>query len=310
MNLTPRPTVAIRLHRLPELDLAGMVASGTVTPAAASMLRAAVRAGLNMVVSGGPGAGKTTLVRVLAHEIAPAEHVVTVEEERELGLHLDQARHPLVTPFEAREANAEGAGEISLDDLLKQALRHSPSRVIVGEVRGGEVTAMLRALANGATGGMCTLHANSAGAVFDRIAALAQLAHPPLPIIAAYQWTATAINFIVHVERRDSIDSRGRRSRRRMVTEIIEVGPVGDSGRPDATVVFGPGPDGSTVPLLPPSPKLLAELTRQGFDWQAAQLPTGHPPTTRYTPGGYDTGPRRSSGAAGNGWAGNGRAER
>jgi pilus assembly protein CpaF len=319
MDLSPRPTVAIRIHRLPELDLAGMVASKTVTPMVASLLRAAVRAGLRLVVSGGPGAGKTTLMRVLAHEIGPAEHLVTVEEERELGLHLDQARHPVVTPLEAREANAEGAGEINLDDLLKQALRHSPSRVIVGEVRGGEVTSMLRALGNGAAGGMCTLHAQSAGAVFDRIAALAQLACPPLPIEAVYQWTASAIDFIVHVERRDWLDAHGRRSRRRVVTEIIEVGPVGDSGRPDTTVVFGPGPDrttgGSTVPVLPPSPKLLATLTEHGFDWHSAQQPTHHPPTGPPPVRGYETALHRTGGPAGNGWAGNGwardaRAER
>jgi hypothetical protein len=122
---------------------------------------------------------------------------------------------------------------------------------------------------------MCTLHAQSAGAVFDRIAALAQLADPPLPVEAAYQWTAAAITLIVHVQRLDTVDSRGRRSRRRMVTEIVEVGAVGDSGRPDSTVVFGPGPDGSPVPMLPPSPQLLARLSGCGFDWQAAQQPDG-----------------------------------
>jgi len=283
MEVSGRPRVAIRLHRVPELDLDGLVATGTATPAVGSLLRAAMRAGLRLVVSGGPGAGKTTIMRVLAHEIDPIEHLVTVEEERELGLHLDKTRHPLVTPFEVREANAEGAGEVTMDDLLWQSLRHCPSRVIVGEVRGGEVTAMLRMFGNGAVGGgMCTLHAGSAAAVFTRIASLAQLADPPLPVETAYQWTASAIDLIVHVQREDCVDRRGRRTRRRFISEIVEVGPIGDSGRPDATTLFEPGPDGAAVPAMPPSPELMGRLSGHGFDWAAlhslARNGTNHGP--------------------------------
>ena len=307
IEVSGRPRVAIRLHRVPDLDLDGLVATGTATPAVASLLRAAVRAGLRLVVSGGPGAGKTTIVRVLAHEIDPAEHLVTIEEEYELGLHLDPARHPLVTPLQAREANAEGAGEITLDDLLKQSLRHSPSRVIVGEVRGGEVTSMLRALGNGAAGGMCTLHAASAAAVFARIASLAQLASPPLPVEAAYQWTASAIDLIVHVRRQDSVDARGRRARRRFICEIIEVGPVGDSGRPDATTLFEPGPNGSAVPAMPPSPELMTKLAEHGFDW-AALHGNGQSVDGGDAHRGLSNG-RIGHSPAGDGWAGNGRAD-
>ncbi|EHR52367.1 Flp pilus assembly protein, ATPase CpaF [Saccharomonospora marina XMU15] len=264
MEVSDRPRVAIRRHRLVDVTLDDLVANGTLDPVIASFLRAAVRAGCNVIVSGGPAAGKTTLLRALCTEIPNYEHVVTVEEEYELGLHI--GARPLVTPLEARPANSEGIGEITLDDLLKQTLRHSPSRVIVGEVRAGEVTAMLRALGNGATGGMCTLHATNASAVFDRIGALGQLAIPPLAIEAAHQWTASAIDLVVHVARTDHTHL-GAHRRQRFVSEVVEVGPVGDSGRPDTTRIFAPRPaDGRAVPAYAPSRDLLERLERHGFD--------------------------------------------
>jgi pilus assembly protein CpaF len=270
MEVTDRPRVAIRRHRLTTARLTEFVRLGTVDEILAEFLRASVRAGLNMIIVGGPYAGKTSLLRALAHEIPPHEHIITVEDDFELGLHL-VGDHPLVTPLEARVANAERAGEVTLDDLLRQALRHSPTRVIVGEVRAGEVTSMLRALGNGAAGGMCTLHATSAMATFDRIAALGQLAHPPLAIDAAYRWTASAIDLVVHVRKVD----RQEADRERFVTEVLEVGPVGDSGRPDVTRLFTPRPDGRAVPSLPPSPRLLAELQRHGFDRTLFDRPNG-----------------------------------
>lgn len=273
MEVSDRPRVAIRRHRLVDISPDDLVANGTLDPLLGSFLRATVRAGCNLIVSGGPAAGKTTLLRALCSEIPSHEHVVTVEEEYELGLHIGS--RPLITPLEARPANSEGIGEVSLDDLLKQTLRHSPSRVIVGEVRAGEVTAMLRALGNGAAGGMCTLHATSASAVFDRIAALGQLASPPLAVEAAHQWTASAIDLVVHVARTD-YDHPGGRRRERYVSEVIEVGPVGDSGRPDTTRIFSPRPaDGRAVPAYAPSRDLLERLERHGFD--RTQLDAGMP---------------------------------
>ena len=272
IEVSDRPRVAIRRHRLVDVGLDDLVRNGTLDPLLGSFLRAAVRVGCNMVVSGGPAAGKTTLLRALCRDIPAREHVVTVEEEYELGLHIGD--RPLVTPLEARPANSESVGEITLDDLLTQTLRHSPSRVIVGEVRAGEVTAMLRALGNGAAGGMCTLHAASATAVFDRIAALGQLSTPPLAIQAAHQWTASAIDLVVHVTRTDHADSAGARRRARFVSEVIEVGPVGDAGRPDTTRIFAPRPaDGHAIPAYPPSHELLERLERHGFD--AAEFDTG-----------------------------------
>jgi Flp pilus assembly CpaF family ATPase len=257
MELTPRPVVAIRRHRLAHVSVEELAGLGTVSRALAEFLRAAVRAGLNIVVSGAPAAGKTTLLRALAAEIPAGEHVVTVEEEYELGLHL---LHPdrLVTAVEARQANAEGAGAVGLHALLTQVLRHSPDRVLVGEVRGGEVTALLLALSNGAAGGMCTLHAASARAVLTRIGQLAELAQPPLPAPTAWRFTADAVDLVVHLER----DDTGR-----YVTEVAEVGPVGDGGLPDTTLLFGPREsDSRAVPAYSPSLRLRRRLTRAGFD--------------------------------------------
>ncbi|SDY01076.1 Pilus assembly protein, ATPase of CpaF family [Saccharopolyspora shandongensis] len=268
-EVTDRPRIAIRRHRLTHTTLTDLRRRGTLDPGLENFLAVAVAAGVNLLVTGGPFAGKTTLLRALCAEIPVHEHIVTVEDDYELGLHLDGER--VVTAFEARTANAEGVGEISLDDLLKQTLRHSPSRVIVGEVRGGEITALLRALGNGAAGGMGTLHATSARAVPDRIAALGQLALPPLSVEAAHRWTASALDLIVHLARRDHSDRRER-----FVTEIVEVGPVGDAAIPDLTTLFGPRPgDGRAVPTCPPSPTLMARLQAHGLDRTLFNRPDG-----------------------------------
>lgn len=265
-EIVPRPTVAIRRHRLPDIGLDELVTTGTVTAEVAALLAAAVRAGCNLLISGGPAAGKTTLLRALCREIPADEHVITVEDEYELGLHLVGGLRR-VTAMEARWPNAEGVGEISLDDLLTQALRHSPHRVIVGEVRGGEITALLRGLANGAAGGMGTLHARSAGVVFDRIASLGQMATPPLPIDAAHAWSAAALDLVVHVVKIDDTDPHGRPRRRRVVSEVLAVGPVGDAGHPDVTCLYSRAVPGTAAkPMFAPGGELAARLAAHGFD--------------------------------------------
>jgi Flp pilus assembly CpaF family ATPase len=233
----------------------------------AGFLAAAVRAGARMVISGPPAAGKTTLLRALALQIPVTEHVVTVEEEYELGLHVLEP-HRLVSAMEVRHANAEGAGGIGPHELLTQALRHSPSRLLVGEVRGGEISALLLALSNGVAGGMCTLHARSAGAVLTRIAQLAQLSDPPVPAETAWRFIADAVDLVVHVDR----DPVGVRH----VAEVLEVGPVGDAGLPDTTVLFRiAAAGGPAVPAFSPSVELARRLTAAGFDPTLLAASTG-----------------------------------
>jgi Flp pilus assembly CpaF family ATPase len=242
------------------VTLADLTDLDTLTPDLRDVLVAAVRAGCNIVVSGAPAAGKTTLLRALAAEIPAGEHIVTVEEEYELGLHITGPQR-LVTAMETRQPNAEGVGGIGLHTLLTQALRHSPSRVLVGEVRGGEVTALLAALSNGAAGGMCTLHARSAAAVATRVAQLAQLSDPPLDTGAAWRFLADAVDLIVHVGR-DPADAGGRR----YVTQVLEVGAVGDGGTPDTTALFAPDADGRATAAHTPSTGLRRRLTRAGYE--------------------------------------------
>ncbi|TCO49641.1 CpaF family protein [Actinocrispum wychmicini] len=275
MEITERPAVAIRLPRLMGATLDDLVRRGTIDLILRDFLAAAVRARLKIAVTGEWGAGKTTLLRSLCHEIPPWEHVITIEDDYELGLQTWPDRHPLVTAMEARLPNAEGVGEITLDTLLKQALRHSPKRIVVGEVRGGEVTALLRALSTGAAG-LCSFHADTAASVFDRIANMAQLADPPLPVDAAYRWTASAIDLIVHIRQRDTITPDGRRVRERYVEQVLEVGAVGDTDRPDTTEVFSPrGQDGRAVPAYVPTEQTLAALAHHGFAPELLDRPDG-----------------------------------
>ena len=140
MNVSGRPSLSVRRHRHTDVRLADLVGLGTVDDDLAAVLAAAVARPhpLNVVVAGGTDAGKTTLLRALLAEIDPAERLVVIEDALELQLERDPQRHPNVVELETREANIEGAGEITMRDLARHALRMAPDRVIVGEVRGGE----------------------------------------------------------------------------------------------------------------------------------------------------------------------------
>src|SRR5581483_11048044 len=165
----------------------------------------------NIVVTGTVNVGKTTLTRALANEIDPRERIVTIEKEYELLLHEPPERHARVVPMEAREGNAEpgmavesaGAGEVSLALLLETGLRMNPRRIIVGEVLGDEIVPMLRALASGTSGSLCTVHARTARGVFDRIAELGLCAPARIPIEASHLLAANGIDLVVHLEMAD-----------------------------------------------------------------------------------------------------------
>ena len=146
-------------------------------------MRAAVRRPhpLNIVVAGGTDAGKTTFLRALLAEVEPWERLVVIEDALELQLERDPERHPDVVELETREANVEGAGEITMRELARHALRMAPDRVIVGEVRGGEVLEMLLAMSQGNDGSLCTLHADSSAAALTKIATYALMARERMP---------------------------------------------------------------------------------------------------------------------------------
>jgi Flp pilus assembly CpaF family ATPase len=260
MSVTPRPCLSLRRHGQLEVSLARLVQLGTVDPPLAAFLAAAVRSRCNIIVTGGVNAGKTTLLRGLAAEIPPGERLATLESEYELYLHGSSA-HPDVIAFEARDPNSEGAGGISLHDLVAHALRHNPQRIIVGEVRRNEIMPMLEAMNSGQEGSMCTLHANSPTEAFDRILILALRGGLTLAERAIHILVGMAIDLIVHIRKRYD----GRRTLR-YVTEVLEVLPPADTDRPAVNRLFLPtGPGGRAAPAHSPSPRLAQRLAAAGF---------------------------------------------
>jgi len=261
MSVTPRPCVSLRRHGQRDVTLARLIQLGTIDGTVARFLAAAGRGRCNVIVTGGVNAGKTTLLRALASEIPPGERVATLEGEYELFLH-GREQHPDVIAFETREANSEGAGGISLHDLIAHALRHNPQRILVGEVRRSEIMPMLEAMNSGQEGSMCTLHANSPGEVFDRILILGLRGGLALGERAIHILVGMAIDLVVHVRKRHD----GQRTVR-YVSEILEVMPPGDTDRPAVNRLFLPeGPAGRAVAAHTPSPALLAKLVPAGFD--------------------------------------------
>lgn len=164
------PYLSLRTFRQRALDLEDLVRAGTLTPASAQLVDALVRGRLAYVVAGGTGSGKTTLLAALLARVPADERIVIVEDATEL-----RPRHPHVVSLESRLSNVEGSGAVGLRDLVRQALRMRPDRLVVGECRGAEVIDLLSALNTGHEGGACTLHANTAEDVPARFEALGLL---------------------------------------------------------------------------------------------------------------------------------------
>jgi len=190
------PTVSIRRSRAVPLRLDELFANGTLSPEMGSILAAAVRSGLNIVVSGGAASGKTTLLNVVSRFIPPHERVVTIEETAELKLD-----HPHVIPLEARLPNVEGRGEVTVRSLVRTTLRMRPDRLIVGEVRGPEVFDMLQAMNSGHEGSLTTVHSNSASDALRRLENLVLLGGFELTSRAIRELLAATIHVVVQLTR-------------------------------------------------------------------------------------------------------------
>lgn len=190
----PGTCLSLRVPARRALTLADLVAAGAFSDDGAGLLRDIVDARLPFVVSGGTGSGKTTVLNALLSAVAPRERLVIVEDASELRPH-----HPHVVSLEARPANVEGAGAISLRDLVRQALRMRPDRLVVGEVRGAEVVDLLAAMNTGHEGGCATLHANSAGDVPARFEALGVAAG--LSRAAVHAQLGSAVDVVIHLHR-------------------------------------------------------------------------------------------------------------
>ena len=189
------PTLTIRrFPRLFTLDqLAGM---GSVDKETVALLRAMVKAKLNVVISGGTGAGKTTMLNALSAAVPASERIITVEDNAELRL-----QQPHVVTLEARPSNVEGRGEVTIRDLVRNSLRMRPDRIIVGEVRGGETLDMLQALNTGHEGSLVTVHANSCDDAIHRLETLATMSDLHIPFEALRDQINSAIHVIVQIDR-------------------------------------------------------------------------------------------------------------
>ncbi|MFE3985745.1 TadA family conjugal transfer-associated ATPase [Nocardia tengchongensis] len=187
--------LSLRVLRPATQGLDALAAAGAVHPDAKCLLERIIRARLAFLVVGGTGSGKTTLLSSLLAKVDPAERIVCVEDAAELA-----PPHPHVVRLVARPANVEGAGQVTVRDLVRQALRMRPDRIVVGEVRGAEVVDLLTALNTGHDGGAGTVHANSPGEVPARLEALAALGG--MPAAALHSQLAAAVQVILHVHRR------------------------------------------------------------------------------------------------------------
>jgi pilus assembly protein CpaF len=211
------PILTIRKFSKSKLTIDQLIEFDTLTPMMSDFLRACVLGRLNIIISGGTGSGKTTLLNVLSSFIPETERVVTIEDSAELRL--DQ-RH--VVRMEARSPNVDGRGEVTIRDMVRNALRMRPDRIIVGECRGGEALDMLQAMNTGHDGSLTTLHANSPRDALLRLETMVLMAGMDLPLKVIRQQVASAVDLIVHQSR--------LRNGPRKITAISEVaGMEGDT---------------------------------------------------------------------------------
>lgn len=194
-------TISIRKFMRRNLSLEHLASQGCMSPAMAEVLNKAMQARLNVIVSGGTGAGKTTLLNALSQKIDSTDRIITIEDAAELQL---QQEH--VVRLETRPVSAEGSGKVDQRDLMRNALRMRPDRIILGEVRGGECFDMLQAMNTGHDGSLCTVHANTTRDAVQRLENMVMMANMQLPLMAIRRQIASAVHLIVQIERmRDGI---------------------------------------------------------------------------------------------------------
>lgn len=211
------PLLTIRKFATTPYTAQDLIANGTFTSTLVSLLKACVEARLNIVISGGTGTGKTTLLNVISAFIPEYERIITIEDTAELQLKQEHVVH-----LEKRPPNVEGKGEVPIRQLVINALRMRPDRIIVGESRGGEALDMLQAMNTGHDGSMTTIHSNSPRDTLRRIETMVLMAGMELPLRAIREQVASAIDMVVHLER--------LRDGTRRVTQVTEVqGMEGDT---------------------------------------------------------------------------------
>src|SRR5437762_2000682 len=210
--------LTVRKFGSERLNLDALIRIGTLSPETTELLRRCVEARLNVLISGGTGTGKTTLLNALSSAIPDSERIVTIEDAAELRL---VQRH--VLRLECRPQNIEGEGEVTIRDLVRNSLRMRPDRIVVGEVRGAEALDMLQAMNTGHEGSLSTVHSNSPRDALSRIETMVLMAGFELPVRAIRQQVASALDLIIQLER---LEDGGRRvvaitEVQRMESEVI-----------------------------------------------------------------------------------------
>ncbi len=208
--LVKNPVITIRKFRKSIEDMESLVGNGSLTPYMARFLSAAVKARLNIIVSGSTGSGKTSLLNILSNFIPEDERIITIEDVRELKLPQNN-----VISLETRDANYDGAAEVTTRDLVKNSLRMRPDRIIIGEVRGSEAFDLLQAMNTGHDGSLTTLHANSTGDALNRLETMVLMDGIDIPILAMREYINNALDLVVQITR--------MRDGRRKITDISEV---------------------------------------------------------------------------------------
>ena len=252
--------ITIRKFAKKPLTIDDLIRFGSMTEQMAKFIKRSVKARKNIIISGGTGSGKTTLLNVLSAQIPEEERIVTVEDAAEL-----QLAQPHVVSLESRPANMEGRGEYTIRDLVRNALRMRPDRIIVGECRGGEALDMLQAMNTGHEGSMTTTHANSPREAVARIETLALMAGIDLPARAIREQIAQSIDIVLQ-QTRFSDGSR-------RVTSIAEVVGLDDDGEIELHEIFafhrtGTGPNGEVIGEFRASgylPSFIDEFIAQGL---------------------------------------------
>jgi pilus assembly protein CpaF len=190
------PILSIRKFGTTDLTMDDLIGFESLTPSFAEVMKGIVSARLNVLISGGTGSGKTTLLNVLSGFVSPDERIITIEDAAEL-----QLQQPHVVSLETRQANLEGEGEVVQRDLVRNALRMRPDRIIVGEVRGAEAVDMLQAMNTGHDGSLTTLHANTPRDALRRLETMILMAGTNLPGKAMREQISSAIQVLIHIAR-------------------------------------------------------------------------------------------------------------
>ncbi|MGA0604101.1 CpaF family protein [Caulobacter sp. KR2-114] len=263
------PLVSIRKFSATPIHMARLIELGSITTEMAQVLQAVVKARRNVLISGGTGSGKTTLLNALSAYVDPLERIVTIEDSAEL-----QLQQPHVGRLETRPPNLEGKGEIAQRDLVRNALRMRPDRIIVGEVRAGEAFDMLQAMNTGHDGSMTTVHANTPRDALSRIEQMIGMAGLDIAPRSVRNQIASAIHVVVQVERLDD----GKRK----VTSVAEiVGMEEDVISMQEIFKFrrrGRGPDGTVLgdhETTGVRPKFMETLASRGIELSSAMFAPG-----------------------------------